>query len=117
MICNSADIAIIPFPFVDRNKSKPRPAVVLSTRIFNKKNQHTIFSMITTGKNTIWPSDIIITSLKSTGLTSSSVIRFKIFTLDNRLIKKVIGKLSQQDQHQLQRDLNQSMPMIFPVNS
>jgi mRNA interferase MazF len=98
MICKAGDIIVIPFPFVDSMHTKPRPALVLSGGSFNKLNNHTICAMITTGTSTQWPSDIAISKLKATGLQVASVIRPKLFTLDNTLIKKVIGALVKADQ-------------------
>jgi len=49
MIYSRYDVVTVPFPFVDRPKTKKRPAVVLSNMEFNKSN-HTILAMITTKK-------------------------------------------------------------------
>lgn len=93
MIYNSGDIVIVPFPFVDNANVKTRPALVASSKEFNEVHNHTIMTMITTGVATKWASDIEIEDLKLAGLPVQSFIRFKFFTLDNRLIKKVIGKV------------------------
>lgn len=93
MICNSGDIVVVPFPFVDNANVKSRPALVVSSKTFNEEQDHSIMVMITTGAATRWKSDIEITDLKLAGLPVKSFIRLKFFTLDNRLIKKTIGKL------------------------
>ena len=97
MICNKWDVVVVPFPFVDSKKIKPRPALVLSNKEFNANNNHAIMAMITTGRNTSWYKDFIIKDLDPTGLKVNSLIRGKICTLDNRLISKKIGKLSTRD--------------------
>jgi mRNA interferase MazF len=93
MLCNSGDIIIVPFPFVDNANVKSRPALVVSSKIFNEEQDHSILVMITTAAATKWKSDIEITNLKLAGLPVKSFIRLKFFTLDNRLIKKTVGKL------------------------
>lgn len=95
MICNSGDIVIVPFPFVDNANVKSRPALVVSSKIFNEEQDHSIMVMITTGAAAQWKSDTEITDLKLAGLPIKSFIRLKFFTLDNRLIKKTIGKLDE----------------------
>lgn len=95
MIYNSGDIVIVPFPFVDNANVKSRPALVVSSKTFNKEHDHSIMVMITTGAATKWKSDIEITDLTLAGLPVKSFIRLKFFTLDNRLIKKIIGKLDE----------------------
>lgn len=92
------DIVVVPFPFTDIAQAKFRPALVLSQKAFNSKTEHTVFAMITTGAKTTWFNDVKINDLKKCGLEASSVIRYKIFTLDNRLIKNKIGKLAEKDQ-------------------
>jgi mRNA-degrading endonuclease toxin of MazEF toxin-antitoxin module len=93
MICNSGDIVTVPFPFVDNANVKPRPALVVSSKIFNEKHDHTVLVMITTGASVKWDTDIEIIDIILAGLPIKSFVRFKFFTLDNRLIKKAIGKL------------------------
>ena len=105
MICKPWEIAVVPFPFVDGPDSKSRPAFVISSKEFNKKNRHTMMGMITTAKKNKWPSDIIINDWEKAHLPAPSVARMKVFTIDNRLIRKVAGKLSEKDKKALQRGL------------
>lgn len=105
MIYNFGDIVIIPFPFFDNKNYKPRPAVVLSNFEFNKSHMNSLLSMITTASNTKWDSDIEITNYQEAGLKTKSIIRFKIFTLDNRLIKSKIGTLHNIDKNFLSKSL------------
>ena len=57
MICSRYDVVIVPFPFIDRPKTKKRPAVVLSNEGFNRNN-HTILTMIPTKKEPAWPGGL-----------------------------------------------------------
>lgn len=95
------EVVVVPFPFADIAKAKHRPALVISQEAFNKANDHSILAMITTASQTKWASDTHITDLESCGLKTASVIRLKLFTLDNRLIVKKIGKLSNPDSKKL----------------
>jgi len=95
MICNFGNIVIVPFPFVDNAKSKSRPALIVSSKAFNESHSHSVMAMITTSTSTSWESDVLIQNLKLAGLPVKSSIRVKLFTLDNRLIKKTIGSLDQ----------------------
>jgi mRNA interferase MazF len=91
------DVVVVPFPFVDAPETKPRPALVLSTAVFNRVNRHAVLAMITRATHARWPSDHPIADLGPTGLRHASVIRWKIFTLDNRIIQRRIGTLDGQD--------------------
>lgn len=101
MICDYGDIVIVPFPFVDSPQSKRRPALVLSRKAFNDSHRHTLLAMITTGGGASWESDIPIETLAPTGLPVPSLIRMKLFTLDNRFIIKSIGHLNTKDKKQV----------------
>ena len=97
MICECFEIVVVPFPFVDSARTKPRPALVLSNDGFNRQNGHSVLAMITRATHTRWPSDHAIADLRPTGLREASVVRFKVFTLDNRLLARRIGGLSDAD--------------------
>ena len=96
----------IPFPFVDSPQSKNRPALVLSAKSFNAEHNHLVMTMITSAKHSRWETDIVILDLEKTGLSKPSVIRFKIFTLDIRLVKDSIGKLHSRDWKKVQMTLD-----------
>jgi mRNA interferase MazF len=98
-IFDQFEIAIVPFPFVDAPRTKPRPALVLSVSTFNRRNGHTLLAMITTAERTRWPSDYPIRDLPPTGLRVACVVRWKLFTLDNRAFHRGIGHLGERDAH------------------
>jgi len=88
----------VPFPFTDKLASKNRPALIISAaEQFNNQIEHSVMAMITSAKQSDWPLDTIITDLSSAGLPAPSLIRLKLFTLDNRLIRGTLGELSADD--------------------
>ncbi|NCS65938.1 MAG: transcriptional regulator [Hydrogenophilales bacterium CG03_land_8_20_14_0_80_62_28] len=88
----------VPFPFTDRNTSKNRPALVLSDPVaFNTPAGHSVMAMITSQANPPWPLDCPLTDLAAAGLPAASKVRFKLFTLDHRLVRGELGKLSPTD--------------------
>jgi len=92
------DVVVVPFPFTDRATTKRRPALVLSNEnTFNKKVGQSVLAMITSANNSNWPLDTNIQDLDVAGLSSASVIRMKLFTLDDRLIIRRAGQLSGED--------------------
>jgi len=88
----------VPFPFSDRDTSKNRPAVVLSDpAAFNIPAGHSVMAMITSEANPPWPLDCTLSDLSAAGLPAASKVRFKLFTLDHRLVRGQLGKLALQD--------------------
>jgi len=97
------DIVVVPFPFTDRESSKRRPALVLSDASnFNTQVGHSVLAMITSAANSSWPLDVEISDLDAAGLTSSSIVRMKLFTLDHQLILRKVGALSEHDSQQVE---------------
>ncbi len=98
MAFETFDVVRVPFPFTDREASKNRPALVLSDSMaFNTPVGHSILAMITSADNPPWPEDCLIGDLSSAGLPAPSKVRFKLFTLDHRLVRGVLGHLGPAD--------------------
>ncbi|HEV2916774.1 MAG TPA: type II toxin-antitoxin system PemK/MazF family toxin [Candidatus Babeliales bacterium] len=107
MIYKPFDIVVVPFPFTDSNKTKRRPAIVLSSDItFGQYVDHSILAMITSARNQPWKLDTPITNLIDSGLPKPSVIRMKWFTLDHRLIIEKIGTLALEDRITFKKNFN-----------
>ncbi len=105
------DIVVVPFPFTDQNTEKRRPALVLSDQDnFNNLTKSCVLAMITSAKNSEWPLDARISSLKRAGLPAPSIVRMKLFTLDSRLILKKTGVLASKDQKVVIESLQKLMP-------
>jgi mRNA interferase MazF len=92
------EVVRVPFPFTDRNASKNRPALILSdAAAFNTPTGHSVMAMITSQSNPPWPLDCVLTDLAAAGLPAPSRVRFKLFTLDHRLVRGAVGHLSAAD--------------------
>ena len=97
-IYNQYDVVVVPFPFTDTQSTKRRPAIVIScNNSFNNLINHTVLVMITSARHSSWPLDFKMDDLDSAGLLTESIVRMKIFTLDNRLILRKSGHLSTKD--------------------
>ena len=61
--------------------------------------------MITTAARSHWPTDVPITDLASAGLRQPSVVRLKLFTLENALIARRIGALAAPERRKVEKAL------------
>jgi mRNA interferase MazF len=98
-------IVSVPFPFTDKNFTKKRPALILSQEEYQENTHHCILAMITSAKQSHWADDIEIEDLEIAGLPGPSIIRFKVFTLEESLILKTLGKLSEDNRKAVVRVL------------
>lgn len=102
------DIVLITFPFTDLSGSKLRPAVVLSD---NGLDLTVCF--ITTQVQWQESTDVLLLPNITNGLKRQSLIRTgKICTLDKRLAKGLLGKLSSNEL----TDFNQKLKILFQLS-
>jgi mRNA interferase MazF len=106
--CDRFDVVVVPFPFSEQAGSKRRPAVVISNRNFNAAG-YTVLAMITTKGHHPWPGDHTISDLAETGLPLHCIVRLKLFTLDNRLILRQLGGLSDSDRGKVESNLDKHL--------
>ena len=96
----------VPFPFTDRQATKNRPALVLSDpEAFGSPAGHSVMAMITSAAHPPWPLDCPIDDLEAAGLPAPSKVRFKLFTLDHRLVRGRLGRLSPADEARVREGL------------
>lgn len=107
MVFERYAVVRVPFPFTDRNTAKNRPALILSDdAAFNTPAGHSVMAMITSLGNAPWPLDCALGDLAAAGLPAPSVVRFKLFTLDHRLVRGVLGALAPGDVASVQAGLS-----------
>ena len=114
MIYEAFDIVVVPFPFVDKDAAKRRPAIVVSSLdSFGKKSKHSVLAMITSAKHASWSLDIKITDLSACNLNKESIVRMKLFTLDNRLILRKSGRLAMRDRGRFSSSMQQLFSIVL----
>jgi mRNA interferase MazF len=92
------DVVVVPFSFTDRPVQRRRPALVVSRPgPLSTVVGHSVLAMITSAGHRRWPLDVSIGDLTAAGLPAPSVVRMKLFTLDERLIEKRAGALAGED--------------------
>ena len=96
MICEPFDVVVVPFPFTDRETQRRRPALVVSSSAFNAAHDQSILTMITSAGEE-WPSDVAIRDWREAGLGVPCRVRLKLFTLDDTLVVRKAGALSERD--------------------
>jgi mRNA interferase MazF len=105
------EVLVVPFPFTDSAAVKRRPALVLSAETFQDRVGHLVLAMITSRENRGWPLDLEIADLKAAGLSHPSVVRMRLFTLDERFVLRKAGRLGPADRAAVQRNLALLLPI------
>lgn len=108
MIFDRYDVVALPHPLNDMQPSGRRPAVVLSTRDFNAGQGHTLCAMVTSAAGG-WPSDVAIVDLRTAGLPVPSVVRLKLFVVENGRVERRLGELARKDAKALRRAVRSAL--------
>ena len=110
MTFKAFDVVVVPFPFTDTAATKRRPALVLSAQGFNDRAAHLVLAMITSAENRGWPLDVALRDLAAAGLSHPSVVRMKLFTLDERFVLRQAGALATPARAAVRRALSMLLP-------
>jgi mRNA interferase MazF len=109
--CDAWEVVVVPFPFTDRATTKRRPALVLSRERFNRYG-HSVLAMITSASHEPWAGDTLIVDLDATGLKTPSLVRLKLFTVDNRFIARNVGTLDATDREAVSKQMTAFIPAL-----
>jgi mRNA interferase MazF len=66
-----------------------------------------VLAMITSAAHSRWPLDVPLTDIVAAGLPAPSIVRMKLFTLDDRLVERRAGSLGVEDAAAVQAALAQ----------
>ncbi len=95
------DIVLVTFPFTDLSGSKLRPAVVLVATALDLTA-----CFVTSQLGWQEPTDVLLLPNPASGIVKQSLIRTsKIATLDRKLVKGLLGKLSATELNELDSKL------------
>ena len=103
----AGEVVLVPFPFTDLSQVKRRPVLVLSGRKHNKASRDFICCGITSNldnrRNSILlePSDMVEGSIP----TRSRIKFDKVFTLEQGLVLKSLGRVSSNELAQVRSGL------------
>ena len=100
------DILLVPFPFSDQTSTKQRPALVISVDLFQEQGPDLLIMAITSqvgGPPKI--GEFLIRDWQSAGLLKPSAVKAAITTIEVKLIRRQLGRLSDYDLEQLNRSL------------
>lgn len=99
---NPGDVILVPFPFTDQSQSKQRPAVVVSTARYQVERPDIVVMAITSQvRSPPAFGESSVRDWRAAGLLKPSVIKPVLTTLDQRLVRKTLGRLSGTDRSAL----------------
>jgi mRNA interferase MazF len=93
------DVVLVPFPFTNQSAFKQRPGVIVSNTAYHRARRDVILMAITSqmrGSGAF--GEMIVQDWQAAALLRPSAIKPVIATLEQVLVIKTLGRLSQRDQ-------------------
>jgi len=113
MTFQKGDVVLIPFPYTDLLATKTRPATVVSSSTYHNFRSELLLAYISSRLAKAHPTlDHVLVDWAIAGLPRRpSFVRPKLATIDPSLVVHKVGKLSDQDQLELDRHLRLAMAL------
>jgi len=92
------DIVVVKFPFASSLKYKARPAVIVSSDVYNKNKRDTLLILaISSSKENKLNFEINIQNWEESGLLKPSIFKSSIATIEKSFIIAKLGRLNNSD--------------------
>lgn len=106
------DIVLVPFDFTDRSGTKWRPAVVVSSEVYNRTTPDVIVASVTGNLRAIrHPGDRLLTDWRIEGLLKPSLAQTKLATIEASVVGRRLGTLSAQDLAAFEAGLQEALDL------
>ena len=89
------DLVLVSYPFTDKDSKKKRPVLIVSPEKYNSGNNVIVLQV--SSKKDQSEEDYQIKNWESANLPLSSYIKMKFATIKKDIIKKKLGRLSEDD--------------------
>ena len=100
------DIVLVPFPFTDQTTTKKRPAVVVSSAVYQAERPDLIILAITSrSRSATTVGEAPVTKWQEAGLLKPSVFKPLLTTIKKGLVLRKLGRLAEPDREQLRKIL------------
>ena len=98
------DVVVVKFPFASSLKYKARPAVILSSDIYNQNKRETLIILaISSSKENKLDFELEIQNWQKAGLLKSSIFKSSIATIEKEFVISKLGRLDEEDSKKLEK--------------
>lgn len=98
------DVVLVRLPFTDRSGSKQRPAVVVSGAAYGRVRPDVILMAVTSRISSARGyGEIGVEDWRAAGLLKPSAIKPVVFTVEQRLVVRALGRLTERDRVALRK--------------
>jgi mRNA interferase MazF len=91
-------VVLVPFQFSEKDVTKHRPAVILSSAAYHHRRNDVIVAAVTSRvRSPLLPGDVVLTHWREAGLAKPSVATCILRTLKRQMIVDKFGELDGRD--------------------
>ncbi len=92
------DVVLVPFPFSDQTTIKKRPAVVVSSSLYNEVSQDIIIMAVTSRiEKSGEIGECLIKNWREAGLLKPSALKPAISSIEQKMVLRKLGALASDD--------------------
>lgn len=92
------DVVLVPFPFTDQSGTKKRPAALVSSHRYNSSRRDIVIMAISSQVRTpLGFGEAMVGGWQGAGLVKASVLKPVFTTIEQGLVLRVMGHLSEAD--------------------
>lgn len=99
---SKAEVVLVKYPFSDLSGSKVRPAVVVNAA---HSSQDVLIVPLTSKTSALLAGEFALADWSAAGLNVESAVKRGIYTVQQSLVVKRVGKLSDADAKEVERSL------------
>ncbi len=110
-IYDRGDIVLVGFMFSDESGRKFRPAVVVSSKGYNRERQEVIVAAITSNIRRRLFGDYLIADWKGARLLFPSMVTGILRTIKRAMIDRKMGSLAKSDLEAIDRELRRTLDL------
>ncbi len=109
--CKRGDIVLVGFVFSDESGRKLRPAVVISSSVYNRARREVIVAAITSNVRRQLVGEHLIADWKGAGLLFPSTATGIVRTITRTMIDRKLGTMGRPDMAAFDRELGRSLDL------
>jgi len=91
------DVIAVPYDYSDLTGGKVRPAVIVSSEAYNLARPDVVAAGISSQVSKAGPYDHVLTDWAIAGLRYPSLVRGRLLTIEQSLVRRTVGRLSPAD--------------------
>jgi len=104
------EVVLVPFPFTNQAGVKQRPAVIVSSPLYNARRRDLVIMAITSQvRSPLGFGEALILDWQTAGLIKPSVLKPVLTTIEQGLVLRTLGSLSTADLRTLQASIAQAL--------